>query len=175
MKVQAGASKSKYPNILTKLQHWFFGINFSHNYIRFQISVNYESLDLVLHATSMGLHVVSYKAFCEKRMPVIEFEITCSIFQHGEFIRYAFDTTGKPYGTKQMIGAGLCKVFRLKKNPFGNVDETFCSKAIGNILEKFFGFDLPGDPNTWVPKDIIVYLLKKGVPHKRYLPLGSKM
>lgn len=161
-KVWIGFSRSLYPDIVSKFQRWWFKIDYTHAYIRFKIHREYgQTLNLVLHATSMGLHVVSWKQFITKRTPVRDFEIAVSPGEYRNFLIYAFDTTGKPYGTKQMFGAGIAAIFRLKSNPFGNVNETFCSKAVGNVMNKFFGFSIPGDANLWIPKHICEFLQKE--------------
>ena len=160
--VWIGFSRSLYPNIVSKFQRWWFKIDYTHAYIRFRISYTEDFfLDLVLHATSMGLHVVSWQQFITKRTPIRCFEIKVSDKAYTDFIHYAFNTTGKPYGTKQMFGAGFAAIFKLKSNPFGNVNETFCSKAVGNVMNKCFGFSIPGDANLWIPKDICEFLQKQ--------------
>jgi len=143
---------------MTHLQMWYFKIKYSHAYIRFQ----YGMLDLVLHSTGIGMHVVSYSTFCSKREPVMEFTVTTDEASYEAFVASAFDKTGTPYGSKQMFFAGLARVFKWKKNPFGNEIETFCSKTVGTKLEKYFHVDLPGDSNLWVPMDLCEYLKKTG-------------
>lgn len=159
MTIKVGFSHSLYPNIITKLQMWLFKINYSHVYIR----IKYQDFDLVLHATGIGLHLVSFKTFALKRTPVKEFIVSSPHVDYRPFLHYAFDTTGKKYGTKEMLGAGLAKIFRLKKNPFKSADNTFCSEAVGVVMEKFFGFDIEGDSSLWAPKDIHDYLETRAV------------
>jgi len=86
----AGYSRGKHVAPVSGLQMWFFNCKVSHEYIRFKLKLLNITLDLVFHATSMGIHVNSYKQFCIDRIPIYEFEIPINAKSFDDFVKYTF-------------------------------------------------------------------------------------
>lgn len=93
---------------------------YSHAYIK----VKSESLnrELIYQATGSGVYFVGKATFELKAEPLEEYEFKITKERKTELLRWAVDTSGKPYGKLQILGLGLKRVCRAVginiKNPF---------------------------------------------------------
>lgn len=148
----AGFSRGKHVAPVSKLQMKIFKCDYSHEYVRFGLKLTNITLDLVFHATAMGIHVNSYKQFCIDRIPVYEFEVPINAKSFDDFVFYAFDVTGIKYGTCKMFFSGIARFLGIRKNIFGKRMDTYCSMAAEMAFEKFCNIEIPGAANLSIPK-----------------------
>lgn len=67
------------------------------------------------------------------------------------------------YGTKQILGIALARIFRLKKNPFADGRRSqVCSELVALVFEEVLDVDVPEELDLVGPKGIADLLEKLG-------------
>lgn len=120
------------------------GTRFSHAYIK----VESKSLSraLVYQATGSGVYFIGETAFNDHYNLVEQYEFEVSDEAKTKLLQWAIDTSGKPYGIRQVIGLALqraCRLVGIKiRNPFANGSQAYvCTELVANALEEL-GMDI---------------------------------
>jgi len=133
---------------------------YSHVYVRFPS----ESLqrDLIYEASGTTVHFAGAESFARSSRVIKEYEVRVSQESFVHALQWAIDNLGKPYGTRELLGAGWVCVGRMfgKKfrNPLGDGARSFvCSELAAAVLGEL-GFTLGGDLDTQIPRDVDDFL-----------------
>lgn len=139
--------------------HWlkqamriFYGVDYIHAWIGFRLG----GIPLVYHSTGFGVHVMSWDSFIKTREIKHMWSIPKEESDYHNFVVEAFTETGKKYSQRQLFGAAIAKILRLKSLPFGvNRDkEHVCSETAGRMVMKYTSA-VWGEksPDLYTPKD----------------------
>lgn len=138
-------------------------IPYSHTYIKFYSSK--FKRDIVYHASKFGIQMLGSKRFGQHVKVIEEYTLEVSEDAYENMISYCIDFAGYPYAYLQLIGMLFVKLFRLKKNPFGNGRTALvCNEFAADVLKS-------GNIVT-INKDLEVLGLKEF--HDIVAPLGKK-
>lgn len=145
---------SQYPG-----RHWlkwgmkrFYGANYTHAWVAFKLG----GIPLIYHSTAFGVHVRGWESFQADRHVKHMWEVPLPEDMFFQFVVEAFTETGKKYSNRQLFGAAIAKLFRLKRLPFGvnREKEHVCSETAGRMIVKYTAAEWEGkDPDLYTPKD----------------------
>lgn len=123
---------------LSDLIRWVERTDFSHAFVR----VRSESLnrDLIYEATGKGVYFVGSEAFKHRAQIIKEFPILISTEAKNNLLRWAVDTSGRPYGTIQLLGLAIKRLAALLgkqiKNPIINGRRSYiCTELVAEALK----------------------------------------
>lgn len=142
MQIVVGFSTTRKWHILSWLIRKVEKTPYSHVYMRFRS----ESLDreFIYQASHDDLNFMNMQTFMEKNVIIKEFPINVTAEEKRDIMRYCVDKVGIPYGSLQLVGAGLVRAARLWfnrqiNNPWRDGEKTqFCMELVGRCL-KFLG------------------------------------
>lgn len=144
---------------------------YSHVYIRYHNPFVDE--EVVLHAQGFNIHSSTFDLFKKHGNIVIEeYELPVnSLSDMRRMIKFATRQTGKPYGSKQLIGMAWARFLkgitnRSHKNPMSDKEKTMvCSEFVAyamNILGYYVDLDKAEvDGPAWINKTCIKNGLRK--------------
>lgn len=114
-------------------------VNFSHAYIR----IRSDSLDrdLIYQATGSGVYFVGMEYFHQHSATVEEYALEVSDEAKKQFLRWAIDMSGKPYGRLQCLGIGIRRLAMLvgikMKNPFSTGNKAYvCTEVVAEAVKE---------------------------------------
>lgn len=151
--------KSKFP-----LFSWIIravqGTKYSHVRLRWENSVGTM---VVYEASGSSVKFLGPLAQENNKVAVVKtFKIDISRQRYRELVKLCMENAGIDYGIKQVIGIGLVKLLKLKKNPFSDGRKSqVCSEIVGRFLEDVMNWDTGLDLDTAGPKELDVYLTAK--------------
>ena len=156
----SGGDFSIYPGVtqyngqhwLKQAMQWFYKADYIHAWVGFKLG----GVPLVYHSTGFGVHVAGWDSLQRERVIKGMWEIPLDEDVFKAFACECFMETGKRYSNRQLFGAAVAKLLRLKKLPFGanREAEHVCSETAGRMLVKYTNADWEGkDPDLYTPKD----------------------
>lgn len=151
-KIYIGFSKptTRFP-IFGWLIQWVEKRPYDHAYVRFKDPLLKK--DMVFQASKEMVNLYSYSNFIEYNRPIKEYLIECNNEHYVKLWEYIISMLGVPYSLKIDFGILLMKIFKLKKQPFGdNPNDEVCSVLASRvcamlgvpIIEEFTAID-PSD------------------------------
>lgn len=108
--------------------------NYSHVYFQFE-SQKYD-VTMIYQSSSTMLNYMSKDVFLMNNEIRKEFPIQVTDEQYSVLMTDCMKSAGLPYAVLQILGIVIADIFKLKKNPFPNAKEYFCSEWVAEELEK---------------------------------------
>ena len=133
-------------------------VPYSHTRLRW---VNSQGVNIIYEASGATVKFVGPIAQKESNSIVIE-AITIELDQEQKkkLIRLCVEYAGVKYGVAQLIGIGIARMFRMKRNPLSKGSkEQVCSELVGRIMVEVCGLEKPGDWDLAGPKEINKWLM----------------
>lgn len=95
------------------------------------------------HAAAGSVHFLGSR-IAERKLDVrAEFLAPVSEAQYRKLIHFTHSHAGTSYGWKQIVGIGIQKLLRLRRNPLADGRKSWvCSEAVGYVLQDVLGYDL---------------------------------
>jgi len=112
------------------------------------VKISSESLNttLIYQASGTQVNFMGVKHFKDAAHIFEEFEFEVSDENYKQFLVWAVQEAGAPYGLKTVLGILVVKCFNLKRNPCSDKNKTwFCSELAGRILKDFVGVQISED------------------------------
>lgn len=111
---------------------------FSHAFIR--VRSNSLQRDLIYEATGHGVFFVGAEAFSKKSQVVKEYPIQLKTEAKTKLLQWAVDTSGKPYGTIQLLGLAIKRIFAIFGHKISNPIRTgkqayICTELVAEALK----------------------------------------
>lgn len=134
--------------------------SYSHVRLRWTNGMNIE----VVYEAS-GTTVKFLGPTAQKQIPVDithSYKVFIAQSEYRKLVKLCLENSGINYGFKQLVGIGLVKLFRLKKNPFSDGRKSqVCSEIVGRFLQEIVGVGEQLRLDTASPKDIQLLLDSK--------------
>jgi len=145
--VQVGFSRPRARwALLSALIRAIDGVPFSHTYLRF--SINAEVPALICEARGLTVHLQGEESWCKIEEPIHIIDLELSKDRVIALATFCIQQLQKPYSIRELLGAGLARVLRLKNNPFKAGTSAFiCSSLVARAL----GLE---NPDSLHPSDI---------------------
>jgi len=120
------------------------------------------TVPVIYEASGSNLKFIGPIAAAQHKVKVINsFKFNLPEDQYRALVKLCMTYANVDYGKKQLIGIGLVKAFRLKKNPFADGRKSqVCSEVIGMFLTDILGHDLGLDLDIAGPKEIMETIVK---------------
>lgn len=157
--ITIGFSTSKVWNPFSALIRWWWGVPYSHVYLRWSTPWGFDE---ILEASGMAVRMKEATTWNKKQKIVEEFEFTITKQEFDAVMREIRSQTGKPYGWSQIIGICIAELLRLKRNPIPNGKRALICSEVGLWFMKIMGFCIKHLNEDLVnPKDIYDLLVKE--------------
>lgn len=138
----------------------FEGTPYSHVYVRWYSSG--AEVEIAYEASGTSVKFLGKEVFDKKILPICEYEVEINSDTYKKLLKFCMTNAGMSYGTKQILGIALVKIFKMSKNPFSDGRKSqVCSELVGNILQDVLGEDLNLDLDIAGPRSIQEFLDKK--------------
>ena len=143
-------------NLIMKIQ----GSKYSHVRVKWTSS---SGITLVYEASRSSVKFVGPISQSNHPVEVIRcYKITVSPTEFRSLIDVCITYADVSYGTLQLIGMGLVRLFKLKKNPFGDGAKTqVCSELLSKILERVKKWHHDMDMEIAGPKELDLFMASK--------------
>jgi len=170
MKLIIGFSKPK--NKIFPIFSWLIRLvdctPYSHVYVRWHSRG--ANADIAYEAGGTSIHFLCKEVFEKKITPIKEYEIEITRETYMKLLHFCMTNAAKDYGTLQIFGIALQRLFKLNKNPLSKGRSAqVCSELVGSMLEDVIGEDIPIDLDIAGPKHIDDYLRDNKDKFKRIL------
>lgn len=132
-KVTIGFSTSKRWKPFSALLKWWWGVDYSHVYIRWTTPWGFDE---ILEASGTQVRMVEQSIWAKKNQVIHEKEYELSREEFNRVMIELRAKTGTPYGYFQLVSIAICELFGMKKNPWGDENTTWiCSELALKFLE----------------------------------------
>lgn len=137
---------------LSRLIQIVEGTKYSHVYLRW---ISKSSAECFFHATETRVQFWGGDIARDRLSIVTEFYVDISVDDYRKLIAFSHKNAGREYGTGQIFGMAIQRLFKLKVNPLASGRRSWvCSEAVGYFIEDILGYDLKGDLEVEGPKYI---------------------
>lgn len=150
-KVHLGFSTSKKCKPFSALIRWWWGTPYSHVYIRWSTPWGFDE---VLEASGTQVRMVEHSTWEKKNHVISELTYQLTKEQWYEVMSTLRAKTGTPYGYLQLLSIAICEVFGLKKNPWGDENNSWICSELAYKFLKIINETPSEDPDRLTPYDI---------------------
>lgn len=165
MKIKIGFSKPKnhpFPLLswIIRLVQW---TPFSHVYLSW---VTNHGIEVVCEAGWSGVRLINKKYFDEDNETIKSFTFLITNGMYEKLMKFTTSILGTDYGYLQLVGIGLHRLFRLRKNPFSDGKTSqVCSELVFYFLEEVLTLETGLEADTAGPREIFNFLtdLERGL------------
>lgn len=121
-----------------------------------------QTVDVIYEASGTSLKFIGPIASKYKPVTIVDsYKFNLDMDSYTMTVLLCMNYAGIEYGKKQLLGMGIARVFRLKKNPFADGKKSqVCSEVVGYFLEKILGWDTGLDLDVAGPKEIRETIIK---------------
>ena len=147
-----GLSTSHIWNPLSALIRWWFNVEYSHVYLKWETPWGFNE---ILEASKDSLHMIEESKWSLKNKVIKEYTFEVTQHQFNRVMREIRRDTGTRYGRTQLVGMIIMEVFRLRDNPFADGGRSLVCSDVALRFLRILGFNiykLREDKVT--PKDI---------------------
>jgi hypothetical protein len=153
-------TKPKNPKIISNLIMKVQGSKYSHVRVKWTSS---SGITLVYEASRSSVKFVGPISQNKHPVEVVRsYRIAVDPVEFRSLIDVCITYADVSYGSLQLIGMGLTRLLKLKKNPFGDDIKTqVCSELVSNILEKVKNWKHDMDMEVAGPKELDLFMASK--------------